>query len=469
MQFCGRDGLRKTVRLGRMSDKQASKIQGYIEHLVGASFSGDAPEPKTAEWLADAPDTLHKRLVKAGLAAPRTRGIVPTLDAWLTGYVAGRPDTKPRTIINYNAAKKALVDYFGADKLLTEITSGGVDDFNVWMRTAAKKSGEKRSGLNDNTARRRLGIAKQFFRAAVRQKVLRDNPFDGQATATRSNPKRQHFVSRADADAVLEALPDAKWKLVFALSRYGGLRCPSEIVALKWGDVNWARARFTVHASKTEHHADAGIRVVPIFPELAPYFQAAFDAAAPGEIFCCPQYATASAGKMYRKAVLTAITKAALKPWPKLFHNCRATRETELAESYPVQVVCSWIGNSPAIAAKHYLQTTETHFATAAGNVVETVSEKAAQNPTQQPAEPGRTDAQEKQETVLAQEKRHSEGMAICFGTPNRSRTCNLRLRRPTLYPVELWAQPMRQGAKSTTAGRKVKLLGGDAKNLLQW
>jgi hypothetical protein len=27
----------------------------------------------------------------------------------------------------------------------------------------------------------------------------------------------------------------------------------------------------------------------------------------------------------------------------------------------------------------------------------------------------------------------------------------------------------MRQGAKSTTAGRKVKLLGGDAKNLLQW
>ena len=29
----------------------------------------------------------------------------------------------------------------------------------------------------------------------------------------------------------------------------------------------------------------------------------------------------------------------------------RSTRETELAEQYPLQVVCEWIGNSPQVAA----------------------------------------------------------------------------------------------------------------------
>jgi len=59
------------------------------------------------------------------------------------------------------------------------------------------------------------------------------------------------------------------------------------------------------------------------------------------------------------------VEKAGLTVWPKLFQNLRSTRETELAELYPVQVVCAWIGNSPAVAAKHYLQVTDEHFSKA--------------------------------------------------------------------------------------------------------
>jgi hypothetical protein len=54
--------------------------------------------------------------------------------------------------------------------------------------------------------------------------------------------------------------------------------------------------------------------------------------------------------------------KAGLTPWPKLFQNLRSTRETELAEEFPIHVVCDWIGNTEAVATKHYLQTTEAHF-----------------------------------------------------------------------------------------------------------
>ncbi|MBN2582595.1 MAG: site-specific integrase [Planctomycetes bacterium] len=191
-----------------------------------------------------------------------------------------------------------------------------------------------------------------------------------------------YFVARAEADAVLAALPDAKWRLVFALARYGGLRCPSEIVRLTWADIAWDRQRFTVHASKTEHHADGGIRIVPIFPELLGYLQEAFDAAEPGEVHCCPQYPMRFAGQMYGKIVRKAIKAAGVKPWPKLFQNCRSTRETELANQFPVQVVCDWIGNSPQVAARHYLQTTEDHF-TQAIRGAEEAAQKTAQQVTE--------------------------------------------------------------------------------------
>ena len=76
-----------------------------------------------------------------------------------------------------------------------------------------------------------------------------------------------------------------------------------------------------------------------------------------------------------RKHLLRIIKRAGLTSWPKLFQNLRATRETELAETYPLHVVTAWLGNSQLVAAKHYLQVTDQHFA------------KATQIPTQQAAE----------------------------------------------------------------------------------
>ena len=78
------------------------------------------------------------------------------------------------------------------------------------------------------------------------------------------------------------------------------------------------------------------------------------------------------------------IAKAELKPWPKLFQNPRSTRETELAERWPEHVVCAWIGNSKAVARKHYLQVTDEHFERA--SYVPAGGSEAAQNAAQQSA-----------------------------------------------------------------------------------
>ena len=54
--------------------------------------------------------------------------------------------------------------------------------------------------------------------------------------------------------------------------------------------------------------------------------------------------------------------RAGLVPWPRLFHNLRASCETDLAATFPMHVVCGWIGNSPDVARRHYLQTLDTDF-----------------------------------------------------------------------------------------------------------
>lgn len=57
----------------------------------------------------------------------------------------------------------------------------------------------------------------------------------------------------------------------------------------------------------------------------------------------------------------------------------RASRETELVSAgYPIHVVTAWLGNTPAIAQKHYLLTTEADFDRAAG--VDQAVQKAMQH-----------------------------------------------------------------------------------------
>ncbi|MHC4993858.1 MAG: hypothetical protein ACYTGQ_02285 [Planctomycetota bacterium] len=83
------------------------------------------------------------------------------------------------------------------------------------------------------------------------------------------------------------------------------------------------------------------------------------------------------------------IQKAGYEPWPKLFQNLHSSRETELAESFPLHVVTAWIGNSELVAAKHYLQVTDEHFLRA-------TAKEAAQNAAQKLHETARNDMKEK-------------------------------------------------------------------------
>ena len=161
----------------------------------------------------------------------------------------------------------------------------------------------------------------------------------------------------------MDACPNLQWRAIFALCRYGGMRCPSELLTLKWTDVNWERGRITVHSPKTERYQGKDMRQIPIFPELRPYLLEAFNQARDklGYVITLCRKKNTNLRTCFKRI----ICKAHLKPWPKLFQNLRSSRETELTEKFPLHVVCAWLGNSQLVAAKHYLQVTEDHFKSA--------------------------------------------------------------------------------------------------------
>ncbi len=183
------------------------------------------------------------------------------------------------------------------------------------------------------------------------------------ATGSQKNPERQAFVSRDDIDKAM-AVSSLDWKLIIAFARYGGVRVPSELMRLAWEHVDFAAGKILIYSSKTEHHLGKDKRLIPMFPELRALLEQAFNERESGASLVITR--RLDRGSNLRTQFQRILKRAGVKPWPKLFQNLRATRQTELTDSYPAHVVCKWLGNSELIAMGHYLQTTDTHFERAA-------------------------------------------------------------------------------------------------------
>lgn len=117
----------------------------------------------------------------------------------------------------------------------------------------------------------------------------------------------------------------------------------------------------------------ANLALFRLFPELRKPLEDAFEQAEPGTVWIITRYRDGN--QNLRTQLHRIIERAGLEPWPKPFQNLRSTRETELCNEFPSHVVCKWIGNSEAVAAKHYLQVTDEHFEKA----IDSAAQKAAQ------------------------------------------------------------------------------------------
>ena len=52
---------------------------------------------------------------------------------------------------------------------------------------------------------------------------------------------------------------------------------PIDTLSLRWEDIDWEMNRMSIPEPKVEHHQGRGIRSCPIFPELRPILDEAFE------------------------------------------------------------------------------------------------------------------------------------------------------------------------------------------------
>lgn len=340
VQVRGKDGKRRSVRLGVVNKKIAAEIHRRIESLHTAAITGTNWDSELATWVAGIGDEFADKLHRAGLIPARVKSESLTLRTFLDRFLESRHGDAANTIRNHEQAANILCRYVGAGKLLSQITPAA----------AERAVAEIRKKYAQAHAARLIKFFRQFFRNADGP-----NPFAGIKPGPMTNQSLIRFVTRAEIDRVIDACPDGRWRLIVSLCRYGGLRCPSELRTLTWSDVDWDRNRFLVRSSKTKQN-----RWIPIFPEILPHFESEFDRSQPGTVRVVDV-------DNLRTEFERILKRAGLNAWPRLFQNMRASRETELMREFPIHVVTAWIGNSVTIAARHYLSVTEEDYARAGG------------------------------------------------------------------------------------------------------
>ncbi|MGE4286939.1 MAG: tyrosine-type recombinase/integrase [Phycisphaerae bacterium] len=354
---------RATITIGRVitgrrkrgeqgyTEQEATVFKANIETLIHCQCTGQPLTETLSEWAENLSSAHRRRLVVLGIIEPSERKKTLTVRKWTADYIKLKEQDKRlklSTLKKYYATQRKINTFFRKE-LLVDVTPRLALQFRNYLRNAC--------GLCENTTAKHICHTKEIFAFAVENELVKKNPFKGQGTNVKPNPARFFYVTPELAREVLEACPDVEWRLIFALARFGGLRTPSETLRLKWEDINFEKNVIIVRASKTEHHEGGGVRKTPLFAELESLLLEAYEKAEPGAVYVIEQHR----GENLRTQFTRILTRAGIVPWPKLFQNCRSTRETELFKLTQgnVKAVCQWIGNSEQVALKHYAQVTD--------------------------------------------------------------------------------------------------------------
>ena len=438
IQWMHTDGNRKAIRLGKISVRTAESFLSYFERLVGAIQTNTPIDPQTAQWLSGLSDELHSKLVKQGLAVPRATREVHTLGSMLDEYFQTMI-VKGSTRTRYAQTQRLLVEYFTPDRALDSITARDGDQWRAWM--VGKGFAEAKIGRDVRGAR-------MFFRKAVQWGMIEGNPFADVKAAPQTSKDPKRFITPEEAAQLIEAAPDADWRCIIALARYGGLRCPSEVLVVRWADVDWSRNRMRVRSPKTERHTGKGERFVPLFPELRAVLMDAFELAPDGAEFVVHHYRDNTAN--LRTHLRRIIERAGMSDWPKLFNSMRSSRATELMSQYPAKLCTEWMGHSQAIAEAHYQQVRDEDYTRAASTPIGGVSQSGAlvsQNASQHEAASGCTGSQSG-----AQTKKGQAFMPVPSTSCSLVQNESMGIRGLEQNPPSGWKRGFSEGASQNAA-----------------
>lgn len=357
---------RRNIRLNQnYSLHDAEQLCGLVEDLIRNRRYDTGLSRRSAALLEALPQTFLDRLIDFGLV-DRKRSL--TLGALFESYYeAMRKELKQSSLTSIRQSLGKLKGFFNLDQFAERLSVEDASAFKEHLRL---------SGFSEATIAGHLKVAKSVFNWAVDSEYLTINPFGKISRGSFVNKSREFFVTREMYFRLLEACPDQTWRTIVTISRVGGLRTPSEVLRLTWGDVDWDKGRLLVHSGKTERHEGHGSRAIPLWPELRRELENQFEISEPGgSPFIISRYRYSEAN--LRTQFLRIVFRAGLLAWERPFQNMRASRSTELfGDPRLPDFVCEyWMGHSKKTAQAHYLQVTDSFYDIATSEEEETTQD----------------------------------------------------------------------------------------------
>ena len=335
---------RRWLRLSPGTTKATGEqIARNLTELESAMLANVQPSAQSIAWISGIGGDLRKRLQPTmfGVWVPvrESRSVRELFDEF---KAFKKPTVKASTLSAIVHAANTTMKFYKPNETVSHIDLESAQEFRSAMIDV----------YSEATCAKVIKVCRRVWTFAVDRHYTTHNPFLEVRTGNQANPERLEYVG-ADTIETCIAAASPRIGLILTLARFGGLRSPSEVAEMNWDDIDWDNKRVTVRSPKTIRQGKPS-RVIPLFSELASNLTR-FDRT---NGLIVPDAKRNNSQELKR-----LLTKLDIPKWKRLFQNLRASCETDLIKAgHPAHVVAYWMGHTPTVAMKHYLQVTDDDY-----------------------------------------------------------------------------------------------------------
>jgi len=356
-------GKRKSISLSskKFSEGTAKELCRIVEQLLfqreNPTDVSDKKMKAMKSWIESAGLVIQQKLAKVNLIEKPEQH---SLEELWTAFLSRKKDIKESTRNTYVYAEQRFFSFFDRKTDLKDLLPEHFDQWKAFLKTEYQ-SPVNGQPLVDATVAGTISKAKAIFNWAKSKKWVAKNPLDGIGRGSFVNEKNEQFITREEYRQLLEACPCQDWKVIIALARIGGLRCPSEVLRLRWSDINWEKSRFYVTSTKTERYKGKEGRDVPLWGLLRNELERLRTTQPEETEFVINRYRDPERTNLGTQFARIA-KMAGIKPIKRPFDNLRASRANEIYATDGEICEAAWIGHSSKMAKKHYLRVQDSDF-----------------------------------------------------------------------------------------------------------